>query len=1000
MAPAQQVKQAEGLQIPMAVPTAVHSDSLMATTAWPYGRCLVGVHGRADGPLQEADFAAIHTARVEAVKLMSTARPEDVDRLLTTYPGMFIMVRLVNTLPKQLLSAEVFVGQVVQDMRHFYERGVRYFEVHNEPNLDRRGFSRTWTFAQEFATWFMQVRNQLKSFYPEAQIGLPGMLPGMGIVEQRQANLGFLTEADEAVREADWVGLHLYWRTTEEMDSEAAGASYHEYQQQYPDKLLFITEFGNLAGDDDKAAKGRQYVEYYKRLRNEPGIGAAFSFVLSSPTEFESETWRDESGAATAIPQLIGEWRAQEQTDATETPQQQAGETPDETPQATATEGLQAPATPVPAAPPPEIDARYILSFGNDRLGGDDELNYDDYAKAFASVLKNPDTKTPLTIGIYGAWGSGKSYLMQRIQLYLKTEAGATPAALVAVPPLTWGQRLKRGWSGLRPKQADKTTAKIDFHIVEFNAWVYSGSENLWAGLITHLYDEVEKYLGLRRAAAFRFNRNARAAVRKNIWQLATFGLLAVLLSLLFNLSEVLVGVTTLGTTVSGLVGLTALGAVIAAVVALFNALRGLTSSLVLQRAEQLAALASRRDFRDKIGFMADIKGEIKTIRQLLEQGRAKGAPTRLVIFIDDLDRCPPNKAVEVLEAIMLLLADEDGMPFVVVLGIDARIVVKAVEERYGKVLTEAGISGYEYLDKIVQIPFRIPAADSAALVKFVESLLWQSAGARKAAEEEKQRKLSLAAYEEKVKQDRSSAKGTGEPDVKLLVMNKDGTNLRELPAQITIDARPTVQTLASSEEIPTPPPPPPPAAVPPPAAEVAFSDDERAVFAVLAQSSHLTSNPRRVKRIVNIYRIVRMLVGKTTRAQRAQMIKWVVLSEQWPFRTAWMLQAVEDFEQNVQAKLTVDSDLSAVYACVQAEVQAKEAQSFVVLDADPELFRSFITADPAITVRHVLDLRRFSFNLNPALQGEVIKAAARKIAPVPPTPPVSPSERTSLSGK
>jgi len=954
--------------------------------------------------MQEADFTAIQVAGVEAVKLLSTARPEDVDRLRVILPDMFIMVRLSIPLQVRGMRAEEFSSRASEQMRPFYQKDVRYFEVHNEPNLRQEGFGHSWSNGQEFAYWFVQVRDQLKSKYPEALVGLPGLSPSGDYPEQRRSSLEFLKEADQAVRAADWLGIHCYWDSAKTMDSEAGGAVYREYQRLFPSKPLLITEFCNNNESTYKEVKGRQYAAYFEQLRQEPNILAAFSFVVSASFDFETQAWRDESGEQSAIPRVIGEWRAQEEP---------INVPSDTVTTVTAIQESQ-PAEPPVAAPPPEVDARYILSFGNDRLGGNDELNYDDYARAFASVLKNPDTKTPLTIGIYGAWGSGKSYLMQRIQLYLKAEddkAAAAPKP-AATSPLTRGQRLKRWWSGVRPAQKANAAPKIDFHIVEFNAWVYSGSENLWAGLITHLYDEVEKYLGLRRTAMFRFNRNARAAVRKNVWQLALFGPLALVLGLVLYFSDVQVGVDALGTALGGLVGIAALGAALAFVGSFISAVRNLLSSLVLQRAEQLAALASRRDFRDKIGFMADIKGEIKTIRQLLEQGRAKGAPTRLVIFIDDLDRCPPNKAVEVLEAIMLLLADEDGMPFVVVLGIDARIVVKAVEERYGKVLTEAGISGYEYLDKIVQIPFRIPAADTAALAKYVDSLLWQSEAARKAAAEEK-RKLALAAEQERLRQARAAVEAEkaevpniapGIRNVQVLTMRTDGTDVHEVPVEITVDGRqissPGQTSASGSSNVASTPTPPPPQVVTPPTPEVAFTEDEREVFAALAQSSHLTSNPRRVKRIINIYRIVRMLVGKTTRQQRAQMIKWVVLSKQWPFRTAWLLQAVEDFEQNIQAKLTDASDLCAIFECVRADVQAKESQSFVVLDADPELFTSFITAAPAITVRHIRDLRRFAFNLNPALQGEVIKAAARKTGPTPPTPPVPPSERTSLTTK
>jgi hypothetical protein len=74
---------------------------------------------------------------------------------------------------------------------------------------------------------------------------------------------------------------------------------------------------------------------------------------------------------------------------------------------------------------------------------------------------------------------------------------------------------------------------------------------------------------------------------------------------------------------------------------------------------------------------------------------------------MDDLDRCEPSKAVEVLQALVLLTEE---MPFFVLLGVDPRVVVAAVESVHDKFFNYAGISGYEFLDKIVNIPFAIPS--------------------------------------------------------------------------------------------------------------------------------------------------------------------------------------------------------------------------------------------------------------------------------------------------
>jgi hypothetical protein len=86
----------------------------------------------------------------------------------------------------------------------------------------------------------------------------------------------------------------------------------------------------------------------------------------------------------------------------------------------------------------------------------------------------------------------------------------------------------------------------------------------------------------------------------------------------------------------------------------------------------------------------------------------------RLVVFIDDLDRCLPEKAVQVLEGIKLFL----GVPGTVfVLGVDIQALAYAVELHYSqeylsnKRLKELPgfISGSRYLEKVIQFPFHLP---------------------------------------------------------------------------------------------------------------------------------------------------------------------------------------------------------------------------------------------------------------------------------------------------
>lgn len=101
----------------------------------------------------------------------------------------------------------------------------------------------------------------------------------------------------------------------------------------------------------------------------------------------------------------------------------------------------------------------------------------------------------------------------------------------------------------------------------------------------------------------------------------------------------------------------------------------------------------------------------------------------RIVLYIDDLDRCPPERVVEVLEAVHLLLA----IPlFVVVVGVDVRWVSAALCRRYRGLLSgerERSAGGHptatpnDYLEKIFQIPFRLPAIDAIAAQRLLGTL-------------------------------------------------------------------------------------------------------------------------------------------------------------------------------------------------------------------------------------------------------------------------------------
>jgi len=104
------------------------------------------------------------------------------------------------------------------------------------------------------------------------------------------------------------------------------------------------------------------------------------------------------------------------------------------------------------------------------------------------------------------------------------------------------------------------------------------------------------------------------------------------------------------------------------------------------------------------------------TLQQLVKEFIADG---RLVIFIDELDRCVPAKVVQVLEAMKLLL---HSFQCVLVLGVDIDVIAEAVQAYY-RAEHQEHINGREYLDKIIQLRFPLPPIRANDLESYLATL-------------------------------------------------------------------------------------------------------------------------------------------------------------------------------------------------------------------------------------------------------------------------------------
>lgn len=100
---------------------------------------------------------------------------------------------------------------------------------------------------------------------------------------------------------------------------------------------------------------------------------------------------------------------------------------------------------------------------------------------------------------------------------------------------------------------------------------------------------------------------------------------------------------------------------------------------------------------------------------------------SKLIVLIDDLDRCLPETVIESMEAIRLFLFTE-GTAFVI--AADEAMVQYSVKQHFPDLPNSQGPRTYaqNYLEKLVQVPFRIPPLGSVEIQHYITLILTEAA--------------------------------------------------------------------------------------------------------------------------------------------------------------------------------------------------------------------------------------------------------------------------------
>jgi hypothetical protein len=329
-------------------------------------------------------------------------------------------------------------------------------------------------------------------------------------------------------------------------------------------------------------------------------------------------------------------------------------------------------------------------TFGDNpiRLAGDDWLDRTAPAAALAALIQRPGVDLPLTIGVYGDWGSGKTSLLQLVR-----------GGLAAEHLVFW-----------------------------FNAWAYAQQRDaLWRALLLALIEAFRKpesqtrLLDDQALARLLSNQpepqsDPRAELATQLERLET------------SLYRSHTYVSREGYDVNWQAAVLLVFRQVLRVLAPGSdtLLKGLAGQLVTgEDVKDLFAVLREREREELVEHVQSIDQFRHEFHALIAR-YINGTGRRLVCFIDDLDRCLPEDAVGVLEAIKIFFAPDDGQQLncVFVLGMDRRIVEQGIRVRYANfALSERPalpvLDPGEYLDKIVQVPYGVPPLSTAQIDRF-----------------------------------------------------------------------------------------------------------------------------------------------------------------------------------------------------------------------------------------------------------------------------------------
>lgn len=322
----------------------------------------------------------------------------------------------------------------------------------------------------------------------------------------------------------------------------------------------------------------------------------------------------------------------------------------------------------------PIVDINATPCFGVDSLA-------DCYARQIDEIVGSKTESTRM-LGIFGPWGRGKTYFFNRLRMNLK----------------------------------DNTKHSVKYKIVEFNAWKYQETPALWA----YLYETMYKSASIVEKLLIQI---------KSIWNsmlTTNFLLYWIILFIAWGIEKFFCWF--FDDTISQVLNYLNVPAVF---LYLLGGIIHLLKERIVTAKSMIKKYTKRKSYTHYLGIQNEIEEDLQILLQSMVR---KVNKSRVILYIDDIDRCNSHKLISIIESLRTILENPEIQErLVVICSVDESKLMKAYEMEFKENgYTNEEIEQYkrEQLDKLFIFGVKLPTLDSTQLNTYLSSLIKDSSKA------------------------------------------------------------------------------------------------------------------------------------------------------------------------------------------------------------------------------------------------------------------------------